>query len=97
MQSSAEEFSEAEWGPNSRSDKSDAAFAESATATALRAVKELMAEDQSLHDGVVSKTVSGVVSKVRGNSHILTPAHIQQLEEALPTTYQCYDWDLIYR
>ena len=32
-----------------------------------------------------------------GGAEILSPKHIQQIESALPTAQQCYDWVLLYR
>eukprot|EP01038_Epipyxis_sp_PR26KG_P013889 gene13889-18626_t len=45
----------------------------------------------------VLKYNSGITTNVFGGSSILSEKHIQQLESALPSSHQCYDWKLLYR
>ena len=39
----------------------------------------------------------GVRTRVLRGSRVLNASHVDQLESALPTTHQCYDWRLLYR
>lgn len=48
-------------------------------------------------NAVLTKSVSGITTKVIGGSNILSAKHIAALEAALPSTHQCQDWQLLYR
>lgn len=43
------------------------------------------------------KSNMGVTSSVFGASKILSMKHVDQLEQALPSNYQCCDWSLLFR
>lgn len=43
------------------------------------------------------KSFMGITTNIFGGSKILLPSQIDELEEALPATHQCYDWKLVYR
>ena len=45
----------------------------------------------------MTKVFCGIKTRVIGGSYILSKKHIDQLEAALPSAQQCYDWKLIYR
>ena len=45
----------------------------------------------------VAKRFCGISTRILGGSRILTSRQIGQLEAALPTAQQCYDWRLLYR